>query len=56
MSKFAKKLQAVALSTIVVIQSAVSMRPVSADDETEERTFVVTAYYSPVPNQKRYLR
>lgn len=56
MNAFSKKLQASLLVLALVAQSAVSFSNASADDETESRTFVVTAYYSPLPNQSRYLR
>lgn len=55
MSKFAKKLQAALILSAVAIQSALSFHQVSAD-VSEERTFIVTAYYSPLPDQSHYLR
>lgn len=56
MTAFTKKLQATLLAAAILTQSAVSFPDVSADDETAYRTFVVTAYYSPLPDQSRYLR
>lgn len=56
MSAFAKKFQASLLAVAILAQSAVSLGDVSADGGDEYRTFVVTAYYSPLPDQARYLR
>lgn len=55
MSAFTKKLQASLLAAAVIAQSATSFVTASADGESEARTFIVTAYYSPLPNQDRYL-
>lgn len=56
MSAFTKKLQATLLAAAVLTQSATSFVEASADGDQEMRTFVVTAYYSPLPDQVRYLR
>lgn len=56
MTIFSKKLQASVLALVLILQTAFPFGQVSADDESEERTFVVTAYYSPLPNQEKYLR
>lgn len=55
MSAFTKKLQASLLAAAVLAQSAVSFTEASADDDSEVRTFIVTAYYSPLPDQDHYL-
>ena len=55
MSAFTKKIQATLLAAALVAQSVTSFVEVSADGESEARTFIVTAYYSPLPNQNRYL-
>lgn len=56
MTAFTKKLQATLLAAAILTQSAVSFADVSTDDQVAYRTFVVTAYYSPLPDQARYLR
>lgn len=57
MSVLTKKLQSSLLAAAILAQSAVSLGNASADDAGGEfRTFVVTAYYSPLPDQVRYLR
>ena len=55
MTAFSKKLQAGLLAAAIVLQSTVSFSNAAADED-ETRTFVVTAYYSPLPDQTRYLR
>lgn len=56
MTIFSKKLQTSVLLLVLIIQNVLPFGQVSADDESEQRTFVVTAYYSPIPNQEKYLR
>ncbi len=51
-----KRLQAAILALVLALQSAIPFRQAAADAEPEDRTFVVTAYYSPLPNQEKYLR
>lgn len=56
MTILSKKLQTSVLLLVLIIQIAFPFGQVSADDESEQRIFVVTAYYSPIPNQEKYLR
>ncbi len=60
---FQKSFQAATLACLVALQSGhalfaaeSSSGAVSETVKTGKRTFVVTAYYSPLPDQKRYLK
>jgi hypothetical protein len=39
-----------------VFADAISTKLISVESEYQETFVVATAYYSPLPNQKRYLR
>jgi hypothetical protein len=54
MLSMTQKIQAVLLAAALIAQSTVSFPQASAD--SEEKTFIVTAYYSPIPGQSYYLK
>lgn len=56
MFSLTKKIEAALLSAAIIAQAVISLSPASADEAPEARTFIVTAYYSPLPGQNYYLR